>query len=44
MTVIVCQDCDEVIEFVEAEKVDVLWARCPECRSRLRAESNSVEA
>lgn len=34
MTIIVCQDCDEVIEFTDADKVDVLYGKCSECRSQ----------
>jgi SR1 protein len=31
MEVIVCQVCDEVVEYVEAEKVSVLYCICTEC-------------
>lgn len=32
MTVIVCQDCDEIIDFADGNKVDVLYGKCSECR------------
>jgi hypothetical protein len=33
MEVIVCQVCDEVIEYVEAEKVNILYGICVDCRA-----------
>ncbi|GGH72168.1 hypothetical protein GCM10010978_08850 [Compostibacillus humi] len=31
MGIIVCQDCDKVIETYEDEKVTTLYGTCPEC-------------
>nr|WP_131924058.1 GapA-binding peptide SR1P [Hazenella coriacea] len=43
MEVIVCQCCDEVIEYVEAEKVGTLYGICQGCSKREEQSScNSV--
>jgi len=31
MEVIVCQQCDKIIAFTEAEKAGVLYGKCPGC-------------
>ncbi|KGX88781.1 GapA-binding peptide SR1P [Pontibacillus litoralis] len=34
MGTIVCQDCQEVIEHFEDEKVSTLYGSCPECNDK----------
>ncbi|PRX41666.1 SR1 protein [Planifilum fimeticola] len=38
MEVIVCQSCDEIIDYLETEKAGVLYGKCPGCK-----EENSME-
>lgn len=32
MTIIVCQGCNDVIDYVDGEKVEVLYGQCPDCQ------------
>lgn len=31
---IVCQTCNETVEFFDAEKVTVLYGKCPRCNGK----------
>lgn len=33
MTILVCQDCDQTIDFMEDEKVRVLYGKCSCCQN-----------
>jgi hypothetical protein len=32
MTIIVCQDCNDVVDYVDGEKVEVLYGKCTGCQ------------
>lgn len=32
MTIIVCQDCNDVVDYADGEKVEVLYGKCPDCQ------------
>ncbi|WP_120189684.1 GapA-binding peptide SR1P [Ammoniphilus oxalaticus] len=34
MTVLVCQDCDQTIDYMTDEKVAVLYGKCPKCKDK----------
>ncbi len=40
MEVIVCQSCDEVIDFQEADKAGTLYGTCCDCNSNNIEECN----
>ncbi|MBA4542582.1 MULTISPECIES: GapA-binding peptide SR1P [Thermoactinomyces] len=40
MEAIVCQSCDKVIEYVEAEKVGTLYSTCDGCDHREEEKTN----
>ena len=38
MEVIVCQSCDEIIDYLDAEKTGVLYGKCPGCKEEVSRE------
>lgn len=36
--IIVCQECEEVLEYIESEKVHVLYAKCTGCHTKKETE------
>lgn len=40
MEVIVCQTCEDVIDFQEADKVGTLYSTCCDCNSEKTEEYN----
>lgn len=39
MEVIICQACDQIIDYVEAEKVGTLYAKCQSCSEKEKKSS-----
>ncbi|GMA51619.1 hypothetical protein GCM10025857_29760 [Alicyclobacillus contaminans] len=37
-TIIVCQDCAEVIDYMDGEKVEVLYGKCRDCHGSADVE------
>lgn len=31
MEAIICQKCEQIIDYIESEKVGILYAQCPGC-------------
>ena len=40
MEVIVCQSCDAIVDYMEAEKTGVLYGKCPGCREESSRDEN----
>nr|WP_147635547.1 GapA-binding peptide SR1P [Risungbinella massiliensis] len=38
MGIIVCQECEDVLEYIESEKVHVLYAKCTSCHTEKKTE------
>lgn len=42
MEIIVCQECEQVLDYVESEKAGVLYAKCTGCNSDTEKEKPMV--